>query len=82
MEKFGLFDLIDKFSEAANGKNSAKNGGKQAGSSVRSELSVLRDPDVAADPQYLMNAKLAAFVSRHDELAEKIAEKNSGQRQK
>lgn len=78
MEKFGLFDLIDKFSEAANGKKNVKNDGSPDGRRVASgEANALRTPDVEPDPQYLMNAKLAAFVARHDELAKKIAEKNS-----
>ena len=78
MKKFGLFDLIDKFSEAANGKKTVKSDVSSVDRIAASgDSNALRTPDVEPDPQYLMNAKLAAFVARHDELAKKIAEKNS-----
>ncbi|MBE5742635.1 MAG: hypothetical protein E7360_04900 [Clostridiales bacterium] len=70
MEKFGLFDLIDKFNASANGKNDfakAPQTEKNDGA-----VSSLVDPKITAPPQYLMNAKLFDFCKKHDELSKRI----------
>lgn len=74
MEKIGLFDLIDKFASERNGKTfmpadktpPKKNAGTDG----------LRDPDFGAQPQYAMNAKMQAFMARHENLKSEIPLKN------
>ena len=74
MEKFGLFDLIDKFNAQANGKkdlnktppreNSADKKGNGDGDWI--------EPQIFVPPHYAMNAKLQDFIKRHDEFAKNI----------
>lgn len=69
MEKIGLFDLIDKF--AANGS-----GGKTFSAAPQEDKKPeqkndgynLKNPDFGAQPQYMMNAKMQAFIKRHETL--------------
>ena len=70
MEKIGLFDLIDKFNSAASGKNdfSAAKARQQNDNKPAENGFTLKDPDDFAPPQYAMNAKMQAFIRRHDEL--------------
>ena len=81
MEKFGLFDLIDKFNAVANGKNDFSkpqpntpqkplNNGASHAEKVSS--SILVDPKLSIPPQYAMNAKLYDFCKKHDETSMKI----------
>lgn len=75
MEKFGLFDLIDKFNSASSGKNDfSKTRPEEQTEQKKSATgeSVLKDPDVSAPPQYMMSAKMAAYMKRHDELIAQI----------
>ncbi len=76
MEKFGLFDLIDKFSETAKGTSSFSKTDKKTENADKNSGSVLKNPDFGGQPQYMMNAKLNAFVTRHDALARKILAEN------
>ncbi len=63
MEKFGLFDLIEKFNTTADGK-------KDFVSRKTTERSDAKKEQVAeiigAPPQLVMNAKMRDFVVRHD----------------
>ena len=70
MEKIGLFDIIDKFNSAASGKNdfSAAKARQQNDNKPAENGFALKDPDDFAPPQYAMNAKMQAFIRRHDEL--------------
>ena len=70
MEKIGLFDIIDKFNSAASGKNdfSATKARQQNDNKPAENGFALKDPDDFAPPQYMMNAKMLAFMKRHDEL--------------
>lgn len=70
MEKIGLFDIIDKFNSAASGKNdfSATKARQQNDNKPAENGFALKDPDDFAPPQYAMNAKMQAFIRRHDEL--------------
>lgn len=76
MEKFGLFDLIEKFNAASNGKNdfSKSNASPIRESSTTSAATRpnLKDPDFNVPPQYAMNSKMTAYVKRHDELKASI----------
>ena len=82
MEKIGLFDIIDKFNSAASGKNdfSAAKARQQ-----NDNKPALKDPDDFAPPQYMMNAKMLAFMKRHDELVAAVpprAPKKRGRKKK
>ena len=69
MEKFGLFDIIDKFNSASKGENDfSKSERKTDKQPTADNRSLLKDPDDFAPPQYAMNAKMQAFIRRHDEL--------------
>lgn len=69
MEKFGLFDIIDKFNSASKGENDfSKSERKTDKQPTVDDRSLLKDPDDFAPPQYAMNAKMQAFIRRHDEL--------------
>ena len=64
MEKFGLFDLIEKFNATAAGGNAAKksdNGGEQ-----KDGKKVTNEDIVGAPPQLVMNTKMRDFLARHD----------------
>ncbi len=72
MEKIGLFDLIDKFTTPEKAGKSFR-----AEPETRSEVppktsETLKDPDFGAQPQYLMNAKMQAFLKRHENLKAEI----------
>lgn len=69
MEKFGLFDIIDKFNSASKGENDFSKSKRAADKQTPVDnRSLLKDPDDFAPPQYAMNAKMQAFIRRHDEL--------------
>ncbi|MBQ8726789.1 MAG: hypothetical protein IJY84_06795 [Clostridia bacterium] len=83
MEKFGLFDLIDKFNAVANGKNDfskpafnahgnppAKETADEKGTGEKQ--SKLVDPQIFPPAQYLMNAKMLDFNKKHDEFARRV----------
>ena len=74
MEKFGLFDLIDKFNSVKNGKTDfAKNTPtpKADGENAK-PTSNLIDPQILPPSHYLMNTKMQDFIKKHDELSKKI----------
>ncbi len=74
MEKFGLFDLIDKFNLAQNGKNDfAKNTpNPKAERDDSKSSSGLIDPQILPPSHYLMNSKMQDFVKKHDAISKKI----------
>ena len=83
MEKFGLFDLIDKFNAVANGKNDfAKRKAETQNSQNDSKLgnatptdsaqNKLVDPQIFPPAQYIMNAKLRDFNKKHDEFSRRV----------
>ncbi len=78
MEKFGLFDLIDKFNAVASGKNdfAKPSSPPQKEETSKDNNSNLVDPKLPSPTQYVMNAKLLDFCSRHDNLSKKILEIN------
>ncbi|MBQ7373985.1 MAG: hypothetical protein IJW64_05440 [Clostridia bacterium] len=74
MEKFGLFDLIDKLSLSPNGKKEfAKKETEQTSNSqsqpVKSELT---DTAVYPPKHYMMNEKMIDFYKKHDEFKKTI----------
>lgn len=69
MEKFGLFDLIDKFNTAASGKSDFSAGKEKAAEQTTSQL---KDPETTAPPQYMLNAKTLAYIARHEELVASV----------
>lgn len=78
MEKFGLFDLMEKFNAASNGKNDfSKSNASPVEESAKTTGATkpsLKDPDFSVPPQYAMNSKMTAYVKRHDELKANISE--------
>lgn len=71
MEKIGLFDLIDKITTPSSGGKSFDNPPKTQPARPQpreKESEGLRDPDFGAQPQYMMNAKMQAFMQRHENL--------------
>ena len=71
MEKIGLFDLIDKITTPSSGGKSFDNSPKTQPARPQpreKESENLRDPDFGAQPQYMMNAKMQAFMQRHENL--------------
>lgn len=85
MEKFGLFDLIDKFNAASSGKNDFSESKKTEAAPqkpAKTTDSVLKDPDFTAQPQYMMNAKMTAYMKRHEKLLAEIKSKNDVGREK
>jgi hypothetical protein len=73
MEKFGLFDLIDKFNSVASGKNDFNKVEKKPTSTKVEESTTFIDPQIFTPQHYLMNAKLLAFHKKHDETLKKIS---------
>lgn len=78
MEKFGLFDLIDKFNSASSGKSDFSKTQPKAQTEPKksADSSVLKEPDVSAPPQYMMSAKMTAYMKRHEELLAQIPKKS------
>lgn len=74
MEKFGLFDLIDKFNSVKNGKTDfAKNTPTPKADGENSKPSSnLIDPQILPPSHYLMNTKMQDFIKKHDDLSKKI----------
>lgn len=83
MEKFGLFDLIDKFNAVANGKNdfakrkvetqNSQNDSKLGnGNPTDSAQNKLVDPQIFPPAQYIMNAKLRDFNKKHDDFSRRV----------
>ena len=71
MEKIGLFDLIDKITTPSSGGKTFDNSSetRSARPQTREKKNEsLRDPDFGAQPQYMMNAKMQAFMQRHENL--------------
>ena len=71
MEKIGLFDLIDKITTPSSGGKTFDNSPKTQPARPQpreKENESLRDPDFGAQPQYMMNAKMQAFMQRHENL--------------
>ncbi len=72
MEKIGLFELIDKITAPASGQKSFSASENKAPAQSERANDALRDPDFGAQPQYMMNAKMQAFLSRHENLKAEI----------
>lgn len=72
MEKIGLFDLIDKFTTSPSREKKFANGEQESNSNEKKQSEINRSPDFGAQPQYVMNAKLQAFLARHDKLKSEI----------
>ena len=74
MEKIGLFDLIDKFSTAASGKNEFNKiqNTPSFGLKEKVEETKFIDPQTPPPAHYLMNAKMLNFCNRHDEFAKTV----------
>lgn len=71
MEKIGLFDLIDKITTPSSDGKTFDNSPKTQPTRPQTrekENESLRDPDFGAQPQYMMNAKMQAFMQRHENL--------------
>ena len=71
MEKIGLFDLIEKITTPSSGGKTFDNSPKTQPARPQTrekENESLRDPDFGAQPQYMMNAKMQAFMQRHENL--------------
>ncbi len=70
MEKFGLFDLIEKFNSVANGKTdfekSKTQPQKKDGNEGGDKRPTLIDPMILPPVHYLMNTKMQDFCSRHE----------------
>ena len=65
MEKFGLFDLIEKFGSTAAGKN-------EPAAKPSFDKAVSAKEISGTPPQLTMNAKMREFISRHDETVKEI----------
>ena len=74
MEKFGLFDLIEKFNSAETGKKNFAGGNQNTITPAKNETA---DNIVGAPPQLVMNAKMRDFIARHDELVKAIKTKET-----
>lgn len=76
MEKFGLFDLIEKFNSVANGKSdfekSKPSPEKKQAEPKAGNKSSLIDPMILPPVHYLMNAKMLDFCNRHDSFKREI----------
>ncbi len=73
MEKIGLFDLIDKFTTPERTEKSFRAEPKPRPETPQPKTGeTLKDPDFGAQPQYLMNAKMQAFLKRHENLKAEI----------
>ena len=74
MEKFGLFDLIDKFNAQANGKRDLKGATSNGNSSPpkADDSKVDTEPHSLVPVHYAMNARMLDFCKRHDELAKRV----------
>ena len=74
MEKIGLFDLINKFSSVANGKNEFDK--KQKVSAEQKEESTsnanFTDPHLPPPQYYLMNTKMQDFCNKHESFAKNV----------
>ena len=69
MEKIGLFDLIDKFAaNNSSGKTFPTSPQEEKKAEQKSDGYNLKNPDFGAQPQYMMNAKMQAFIKRHEAL--------------
>lgn len=71
MEKIGLFDLIDKITTPSSGGKTFDNSTETRSArpqTGKKENENLRDPDFGAQQQYMMNAKMQAFMERHENL--------------
>ena len=83
MEKIGLFDILDKFGRTTNGKTDFASGKKtpadENGRAADRDFT-LRDPEDCAPPQYMMNAKMLAFIRRHEELVAAVPPKTPTKR--
>lgn len=80
MEKIGLFDLIDKFTTPERtGKSFRAEPKARPETAQQKSNETLKDPDFGAQPQYLMNAKMQAFLKRHENLKAEIP---AGQKEK
>ena len=74
MEKFGLFDLIDKFNGVASGKNefNKKQNPTLENPEETNQNSKFINPLTPPPQHYLMNEKMLAFCTRHDDFAKKV----------
>ena len=69
MEKIGLFDLIDKFAASgSSGKTFQAAPQEEKKPEQKSDGYGLKNPDFGVQPQYMMNAKMQAFMKRHETL--------------
>lgn len=69
MEKFGLFDLIEKFSASEKGKNGLF---APTATAKKQEIQKAASEESGTPPQYLMNAKMRDFVAKHEALSTAI----------
>ena len=73
MEKIGLFDLIDKFNNVANGKKEFEKQRQNENQPLEKNATAkLTDPQLSSPTQYIMNAKMQAFCKKHEEFAKSI----------
>jgi len=72
MEKFGLMDIINKFNETASGKSNFNEAPSETVKPKGNGGNILKDPDCLEPAQYKMNARLQAFIARHDEISKRI----------
>ena len=76
MEKIGLFDLIDKFSSVASGKNEFnKKPPPPSPPKKDGDEFQLFDPQILPPKHYLMNSKMVEFCNKHDNLVKSIKNK-------
>ena len=77
MEKFGLFDLIDKLNLSANGKKEfSKSEKEQAGGDTPPQKNGFIDPMIYPPKHYMMNEKMIDFCKKHDEFKKSITPLN------
>ena len=82
MEKIGLFDLIDKFTTPERTEKSFRAEPKSRPETPQQKTNeTFKDPDFGAQPQYLMNAKMQAFLKRHENLKAEIPAAQKKKRQ-
>ena len=74
MEKFGLFDLIDKLNSSASGKKEFKKGDSSQSVSQenQNQKGGLVDPFIYPPKHYMMNEKMIDFCKKHDDFRNTI----------
>ncbi len=74
MEKFGLFDLIDKLNLSQNGKKefSKKETEQKQSDGNSTTKKGFTDPMIYPPVHYMMNEKMIDFCKKHDEFKKTI----------